>query len=135
MKGRAIEGQGFADEGKGDLDNALAMFKQLESIDAKGFRELGEYHQGRVYLKKNDVEKAKELFKKVHDSLSQPSTDGKMFSYLERMNDDELRQLDPSAVPPKPTFGGPKGNAMTPEEAKRYLERLQEAAKKKEDHH
>jgi Tetratricopeptide repeat len=135
VKGRAIEGQGLANEGKGDLDNAIAMFKQLESIDAKGFKELGEYHQGRVYLKKNDKEKAKELFKKVHESLGQPSMDGKSFSYLERMNDDQLRQLDPNAVPPKPTFGGPKGNAMTPEEAKRYLERLQDAAKKKGDQH
>ncbi len=135
VKGRAIEGQGLANEGKGDLDNAIAMFKQLESIDAKGFKELGEYHQGRIYLKKNDKEKAKELFKKVHDSLVQPAMDGKSFSYLERMNDDQLRQLDPNAVPPKPTFGGPKGNAMTPEEAKRYLEKLQEMSKKKGDQH
>src|SRR5262249_28213166 len=52
VKGRALEGLGFAKEGKGDIDGALATFKELESVDAKGFKELALYHQGRLMLAK-----------------------------------------------------------------------------------
>ncbi|HVY45038.1 MAG TPA: tetratricopeptide repeat protein [Minicystis sp.] len=135
VKGRAVEGIGLAQEGKGDFDAALATYKQLENVDAKGYKQLALYHQGRMMLKKGDKEAAKQLFKKVHDDLQQPSAEAKMFGYLARVNDDELRRLDPSLAPPRPTLGGPKGNSLTPEEAQRYLEKLQEAAKRKGDHH
>ena len=50
VKGRAIEGLAFAKEGKGDLDGALASFKELSGIDVKGYKELATYHEARVLL-------------------------------------------------------------------------------------
>src|SRR5262249_34831548 len=61
VKGRTLEGIGFAKEGKGDLDGALAAFKDLGGVDVKGFAELSLYHQARVLLAKGDKDKAKEL--------------------------------------------------------------------------
>ena len=128
VKGRAVEGMGFAKEAKGDLDGALVHFKELESIDVRGFKELGMYHQARIHLAKSDKEKAKELLKAVREKLTAGGTSEKLSSYLEAVVDTALRELDPSAVPAQmPLGGGPKGSTLTPEE----LQRLIEQAKKK----
>ena len=139
VRGRALEGLGFAKEGKGDLDGAIATFKELEGVDGRGFKELGMYHQGRLFLAKGDKDKAKELLKQVHDKLEVPSGDGtRPFRYLEQVTDEALRRIDPALIPNKaPTVGGGgKGNAITPEDLERLKKKMQEAAQKKphEDH-
>ncbi|KYF98727.1 hypothetical protein BE20_34025, partial [Sorangium cellulosum] len=131
VKGRAIEGIGFAREGKGDLDGALASFKELEAIDMKGYKELALYHQARIHLAKGDSEKAKELLKSAHEKLQAPSTEGRSFQFLEAVVEEMLRKIDPAAVPPRAAFGGPKGQTMTPEEIEQLLRRARENAEKK----
>lgn len=133
VKGRATEGIGFAKEGKGDLDGALASFKELESIDAKGYKELSLYHQARMHVAKGDKEKAKELLKSAREKLAAPSTEGKQFQFLEAVVDESLRRLDPSAVPARTQLGGPKGSQMTPEELERLIKKAREAAEKKKE--
>ena len=137
VKGRALEGLGFANEGKGDIDRALATFKELEGVDARGYKELGLYHQGRLWLGKGDKDKAKDFLKQAHDKLEQPTTEGQAsFKYLQQMTDEALRRIDPSLVPAKtPTLGGPKGGSMTPDELERLKRKLQEAMKQKGDQH
>ncbi len=113
VKGRATEGLGFAYELKArlvpaekdkNLDLALAEFKALENVvDAKGFKELGMYHQSRVMQAKGDSAKAKELLLAVRERLSKPG-ENHPFAYLEEMATDRLRMLDPKAVPPKPKY-------------------------------
>lgn len=113
VRGRAIEGLGFAYELKArldapnkdkHLDAALAEFKALENaIDAKGFKELGMYHQSRVLQAKGDTAKAKELLVQLRERLSKPG-ETHPFAYLEEMAADRLRILDPKAVPPKPKY-------------------------------
>jgi hypothetical protein len=124
VRGRALEGLGFAYELKGDLDNALKTFRELENtVDVLGFKELGLYHQARVSEAKGDKSKAIELLKTLHERLSK--TEGHPFPYLQEVGDDRLRALDPTALPPRPPpgmGGGPGG--MSPEEMKRLLEQL-----------
>lgn len=131
VKGRAIEGIAFAREGKGDLDGALASFKELEAIDMKGYKELALYHQARLQLAKGDTDKAKELLKSAHEKLQAPSTEGRPFQFLEAVVEEMLRKIDPAAVPPRAAFGGPKGQSMTPEEIEQLLRRARENAEKK----
>lgn len=119
VRGRAIEGIGFADEllaqtdanaKDAHLDAALAAFKQLEQVDMKGFKELGEYHQARVLQAKGDKAKAIELLKEVSKAVSAPG-ESHPFAYLEFVADDRLRELDPTALPPKaPKSTGAPGN-------------------------
>lgn len=135
VKGRAIEGAGFAKEGKGDLDGALASFKELEAIDAKGYKELALYHQARVLVAKGDVDKAKELLKSAREKLQTPSADGRAFPFLEAVVDETLRKIDPTAVPARGAFGGPKGQSMTQEEMEQLLKKARESAQKKGDAH
>ncbi|WP_437693335.1 tetratricopeptide repeat protein [Sorangium sp. So ce176] len=131
VKGRAIEGIGFAKEGKGDLDGALASFKELEAIDMRGYKELAQYHQARIHLAKGESDKAKELLKSAHEKLQAPSTEGVPFQFLEAVVEEMLRKIDPAAAPPRAAFGGPKGQSMTPEEIEQLIRRARENAEKK----
>jgi len=118
VHGRALEGLGFAYEIKaqkanGDektkwLDEALKPFHELESTDALGFKELGMYHQARVYEEKGDKDRAKELLKTVYERTSKPG-ENQVFPYLEQYAEDRLRSLDPSALPPKSPMAGMGG--------------------------
>ncbi|MFO0758734.1 MAG: tetratricopeptide repeat protein [Byssovorax sp.] len=136
VKGRAIEGTAMAKEGKGDLDGALASFKELEGIDARGYKELGMYQQGRVLLAKGDKDKAKDILKMAREKLQAPSADGPKLRYLEEVVDESLRKIDPSLVPTKtPLLSGPKGGAITPEEMDKIRKQLEDLAKKKGAEH
>ena len=113
VRGRSTEGLGMAHELKAQLDqaqkekhldDALAAYKALENtVDVKGFKELGIYHQSRVFQAKGDKAKAKELLVTLRERLSKPG-ESHPFPYLEEMASDRLRLLDPSAVPPKPKY-------------------------------
>ncbi len=131
VKGRAVEGTAFAKEGKGDLDGALASFKELGSIDLKGYKELATYHEARVSFAKGDKAKAKELLEPLNTKLSTPTPEPQPLNYLKGAVGDLLAQIDPSAVaaPAKP----PPGAKMpTPEElqdmARRALQKQQAPA-------
>jgi hypothetical protein len=120
VRGRAIEGTGFADEllartdaGNKDkhLDEALSAYKDLEALDMKGFKELGQYHEARVQQAKGDKAKAIELLKGVHEKVSDVG-ETHPFSYLEFVVEDRLRELDPTALPAKSAMPrGPAGGA------------------------
>jgi predicted negative regulator of RcsB-dependent stress response len=133
VKVRALEGLAFAKEGKGDLDGALTAFKEIEGVDGRGNKELGLYHQGRVWLAKGDKDKAKDLLKQAHDKLEQPSTEGESLRYLKQMTDETLRRIDPSLVPDKaPVIGGPKGGSMSADELDKLRRKYEEMMKKQQ---
>jgi hypothetical protein len=109
VRGRALEGVGFAFEllAQSDAPNkdahlgsALATFKALEAIDVDGFKELGMYHQARVVLAQGDRAKAADLLKQVEARVNMPG-EGHPFSYLQFVVEDRLREIDPTALPPK----------------------------------
>jgi len=135
VRARSIEGTGLAKEAKGDLAGALASFEELAKIDAKGFEELGLYHQARVHTLQKNPDKAKELLKKAREKLSAPGEAGQAFPFLEAVVDGALRSLDPSAVPARTELGGARGNAMSPEDMDRIQEQLRKAMEKKGQEH
>jgi tetratricopeptide (TPR) repeat protein len=69
-RARAIEGIGLSQEASGEDDAALASFKELGNSDTPGLAALGEYHQARLLLKKNQLEPAKALIKKAYERVS-----------------------------------------------------------------
>ncbi len=109
VRGRALEGIGFANEllAESDaparakhLDDALGAYQKLEQVDVNGFKELGMYHQARALQAKGDSAKAIELLKDVEKRVSEPG-ESHPFSYLKFVVEDRLRELDPTALPPK----------------------------------
>ncbi len=130
VKGRAIEGVGFALEGKGDRDGALKAFHDLES--AAGFKELALYHQARLHAAKGDKAKALELVRSAREAIAAAAPDGKaQRAFVSEALDELHRSLDPASAPPKMPvggglggLGGPGGPQISPEDLMRLQEQL-----------
>jgi hypothetical protein len=118
VRGRALEGKGFADELLADksesnhdkyLDDAMTVYRALEAVDVAGFKELGMFHQSRIALARGDKARAVELLKDVTKRVQDPGQTH-AFAYLQFAAEDRLRDLDPSALPPKaPAKGAGEG--------------------------
>jgi len=136
VRGAAIEGTGLALEGKGETDEALKAFKDLEGTNVSGQKELGLYHQARILFAKNDLDKAKELLKSAKEGIKKASSSSSAgpgethpFMFLESQVDDLLRRIDPSAVPPPSPPGGGGNKSMSAEDLQRLQEQLQRRLK------
>lgn len=140
VRARALEGAGYAKEGKGDLDGALATFKELEAVEGKGWKELSQYHQGRLLLEKGDKDKAKELLTALHTKLKTPTPDGAAVEQLLAMVGQTLRKIDPALAPEeRSSLMGAKGGMQSLDEAKNLMQRARERglekAMKEQDEH
>lgn len=150
VKGRAIEGLGFAHELKAtanpaekdkELEAALASFKELESsVDVRGFKELAMYHQARVLQNKGDKDKAKELLLSLKERMNKsedPVAPGlpppASFPFLREMAMDRLHDIDPASAP-KPTHGGGHGGPGNMQFTQEQIRKLMEDAQKKGGH-
>lgn len=142
VKGRALEGIGFAHELKAisnpadkakELDAALATYKDLEATaDVKGFKELAMYHQARVLMEKGDKDAAKTILLSVKERVSRVNEPVEVgvpvapsFPYLKEVALDRLREIDPAAAPKTPAAGGLSPDIVKqlgPEGIKKYLE-------------
>lgn len=143
VKGRALEGLGFAYELKAttkpeekdkNLDAALATYKELENAaDVKGFKEMAMYHQARVLQNKGDKDKAKEILlslkerlSKSEDSVAPGLPAPPTYPYLKEVAMDRLHQIDPDSAPAK-SHQAPGGGGMnlSPEQIKKMMEDMQ----------
>ena len=149
VKGRALEGVGFAYELKAlatpaekdkDLDAALAAFKELENAaDVKGFKELAMYHQARVLQNKGEKDKAKEILLSLKERLNKsedPIGPGipppPTFPYLKEVAMDRLHEIDPDSAPKAPKGGGAgmpgmpggAGGKMSQEQMQKLIEQM-----------
>jgi predicted negative regulator of RcsB-dependent stress response len=146
VKGRALEGLGFAYELKAQatpaeapkfLDEAAKAYKELENtVDIRGFKELAIYHQARVAQNRGEKDKAKELLITLKDRLAKTEDNtsnipqGPSFPYLKEVAMDRLREIDPSAAPSKaqPTTAG--GNpSLSPAQIRKMIEDAQKKQK------
>ena len=150
VKGRAIEGQGFAYELKAittpadaakNWDGALKAYKELENVvEIRGFKELALYHQARVTQNKGEKDKAKEIlmglkerFDKHEDSTSNVPQ-GPAFPYLREVAMDRLREIDPTAAPK--TQAAPGGSPqLSPAQIRKMMEDMQKKQKAGGDPH
>lgn len=142
VKGRALEGLGFAYELKAlatpaeapkFLDEAAKAFKELENtVDVRGFKELAMYHQARVAQNRGEKDKAKELLINLKERLAKteenPSNipQGPAFPYLKEVAMDRLREIDPSAAPKVQQQQTPGGNpSLSPAQIRKMIEDAQ----------
>lgn len=143
VKGRALEGIGFAHELKAaanpedatkHYDEALKTYKELENtVEVRGFKELALYHQARIAQNKGETEKAREILLNLKERFAKPDESGsKMpvgpaFPYLKEVAMDRLREIDPSAAPK--TQSSPGGSPKLNEE---QIRKMMEDLKKKQ---
>lgn len=125
IRGRALEGKGFAQELKGQHKEALATFKELENAaDVRGFKELAIYHQARVHEALGEKDKAKELLMTVRERIAKPGDHP--LGYLRQMVDDRIRAIDPKAIPEPPAGLGGGPGQMSPEKMQEMIRKMQE---------
>lgn len=135
IRGRALEGLGFAYELKGQTKEALGSFKELENAaDVRGFKELAMYHQARCHMTLGEKDKAKELLMSVRERISKPG-DSHPFGYLGPAVDDRIRAIDPKAIPEPqgggmPGMGGPGGGKSSPAQMKQMQEMIRKMQEK-----
>ena len=146
VKGRALEGLGFAYELKAQavpaeapkfLDEAAKVYKELEStVDVRGFKELAIYHQARVAQARGEKDKAKELLITLKERLTKTEDtssnvpQGPSFPYLKEVAMDRLREIDPSAAPTKTQQTGAGGNpSISPAQIRKMIEDAQKKQK------
>jgi hypothetical protein len=147
VRGRALEGMGFAYELKADaasgdaakplLEKAGKEYRELENTDVTGFKELGMYHEARVLQKQGSTGEAVAMLKKLHERIGKEKEEHP-FVYLEAVADDALRSLAPDALPAKSSggmggFGGlgglASGKGGKPQLNPAQLQKLQEQLK------
>ena len=144
VKGRVLEGLGFAHELKArlneadkakNLDEALKAYKELENtVDVRGFKELAMYHQARVLQDQGEADKAKEILLSVKERVTKLEDNpgniplGPAFPYLKEVAMDRLREIDPSAAPKQASSpgGSPK---VDPAQMRKILEEMQKKQK------
>ena len=136
VKARAIEGIGFALEGKGDRDSAQKAFKELETIPNKGFKQLGMYHQARLLVAKGEKDAALELIKAARSDLK--TSGSPSINYLSGVLDDLHRVADPASAPSKAAIGGGNRQLSMEEFQKmqqQFQEQMRKAGAQKHDEH
>ncbi len=112
-RGRAFEGIGLSLEADGNVEAALAAFRELENADVPGFKALAEYQQARLLFGQGKRAEAKPLLEKALKSLTKADDDSKKGlemggapkGFLESQVRELLGAIDPSAVPKKPAGG------------------------------
>jgi predicted negative regulator of RcsB-dependent stress response len=140
VKGRALEGIGFAHELKAQaapaekdkhLDAALAAFKELENEadSAKGLKEMAMYHQARVLQNKGDKDKAKELLvslkerlNKTEEALAPGLPMPTPFPYLKEVAMDRLHEIDPEGHPKSNMTPGGGSMNLSPAQIRKMME-------------
>ncbi|MEM9695471.1 MAG: hypothetical protein AAGA56_23200, partial [Myxococcota bacterium] len=107
VKGRALEGLGFAKEGKDDLDGAFQAFTSLGSNQDRMLAYTGRYHQARVHHARKEKQPAIDLLLKLREDLEKEGFEaskaqvGDSFEWLSQSVDDLLKRIDPSKLPPR----------------------------------
>lgn len=144
VRGRALEGAGFALELRAKaeadkktelLEQASKRYRELENTDIKGFKELGMYHQARVFEAQGDKKKATEFLKSLIERLKKPG-ENHPFAYLEPVASDRLRILDPTALPERQAgdISAPGGAKLSQEQIQRLIEQMQQRQKQEGSH-
>ena len=153
VKGRALEGMGFAYELKASAnaaeatknwDEALKAYKELENtVEVRGFKELAMYHQARVHQNKGEKDKAKEILLSLKERLNKTEDmtsnvpNGPSFPYLKDVAMDRLREIDPSAAPKQAPGGSAPGGSpqLSPAQIRKMIEDAQKKGKSGGDPH
>ncbi|MFK7992240.1 MAG: hypothetical protein AB8I08_39840 [Sandaracinaceae bacterium] len=136
---RALEGKGFTYEAEEAWGQALEAYQELSRLDSNRYESVAQYHIARMYIAQGETEQATETLTEVVNDLreAEDDEDAQGFAYVLAQAEIRLRELDPSAVPARPTLnappGGPGGGGganplegMSPEQIQEFIRQMQQ---------
>jgi len=105
LRAAALEGQGYAFEAKGDLDQALAAYERLERENKSDFLPgMGLYHRGRVLVLQNKKEDAAKVL--VDLESAHPNSEAAKLAQT-KLNELKAQGVAIPEPAPKPAGGKP----------------------------
>lgn len=99
LEGRALEGLAFTLESLNDLDGAMARYRELQSVQGGAFRDLSQYYQARLLMRRNELPRAKDLLHSVIDRVGHPAASDPTAASQTAIRDQSLallRDIDPT---------------------------------------
>jgi tetratricopeptide (TPR) repeat protein len=99
LRAEALEGEGYAYEAKGQLDQALSSFDALSKSKTEFLGGMGLYHRGRILVAQGKKQEAAEAFAQI--STSFPNTPAA------RLASDRLALLAEQGIKPPPPPAAP----------------------------
>jgi tetratricopeptide (TPR) repeat protein len=130
------EGLGFTYEGLGKKKEALEQYKKLETCEDGAYKQLGLYHQARLYEAEGKKEEARKLYARIAADINAAQEMSPLLAFLqEKISDKEGVDLSPSFFKGSDAgFGGPGagGGELTPEKIEQLKKQL-ELLKKQQD--
>lgn len=139
LEGRVLEGLGFAMESTGDLDGAMAKYRDLQTVENGTYRDAAQYYQARLLARRGDAARSKEILHGLIERLGRITAGDPTAAASSELRDESyalLRDVDPtdpalaarereggetSGQPHRP--GSPQG--ISPEMLQQLLHRAQ----------
>lgn len=107
LRALALEGRGYALEGKGELDQAIAAYQDLAVANTGTFMEgMGQYHRARILVEQKKLPEAAVAFQEVQTKFPQSAASRLA---AERLNLLAAMGVKPPAPAPLMTFGKDAG--------------------------
>lgn len=119
---RALEGIALALDASGKSDEAVKRFEELKASDDTFYKELAEFHLGRLKLARGDKDGAKALLKPLYDRLSDRPEGTPPSRYLRGEVEGRLAEIDSSLVDKGSSGSGDR--QFSQEELQRLLEQM-----------
>lgn len=97
LKAIAVEGIGYCLEADEHYDQALEKYRELEKLDSGRYRDLAQYHQGRMLEKLSKNHDAAELYRAVVRRAEQATDEMETNLYVRDRAESRLAVIDPGA--------------------------------------
>jgi hypothetical protein len=98
LESRVLEGLAFTLESLNDLDGAAARYRELGAVQNATYRDLAQYYQARLFLRRDDRAHAKELLHGVIDRTAHPTAADPLAGSIQSLREQAvalLREIDP----------------------------------------
>ncbi len=98
LESRAIEGLAFTLESTGDLDGAMAKYRELQTVDDGAYRDAAQYDEARLMNRRGDAAHAKEILHGLIDRLGRIAAGDPTAAASSGLRDESmalLRDIDP----------------------------------------
>ncbi len=98
LEARVIEGLAFTLESLNDLDGAAVRYRELGAVQNGTYRDLAQYDQARLFVRRDDRPHAKELLHGVIERTAHPTAADPLASSVQSLREQAialLREIDP----------------------------------------
>ena len=98
LEARVLEGMAFTLESLNDLDGAATRYREFGAVQNGTYRDLAQYYQARLFARRDDRARAKELLHGVIERTAHPTVADPLSGSIQSLREQAvalLREIDP----------------------------------------